>query len=102
MMTIEQIEELVVTWAEDRGILAESAPEDQFGKALEEIAELFRALRGNDDDGIRDGIGDVLVCLAILANMVDMDLQECFADAWDQIKDRKGQMRNGVFVKENV
>lgn len=32
-----------------------------------------------------------------------MDLVQCLAEAYDEIKDRKGTlMPNGIFVKENV
>ncbi|OOF50707.1 hypothetical protein BKK52_00740 [Rodentibacter trehalosifermentans] len=35
-----------------------------------------------------------------IANLNGMDIQECVWHAYDQIKDRKGKMIDGVFVKE--
>ena len=37
-------------------------------------------------------------CL-VLAKTLGIDFEECLAKAWDDIKDRKGIMHNGVFVK---
>ena len=50
---------------------------------------------------MRDGIGDVVVTLIILAMQNDMDLYECLNQAYNEIKDRKGKNVNGVFVKES-
>lgn len=38
--------------------------------------------------------------LEALADTFDTTVEECTAIAWDEIKDRKGKMINGVFVKE--
>ncbi|WP_432355287.1 MazG-like family protein [Sporosarcina sp. A2] len=38
--------------------------------------------------------------LVVLAEESGTDIEECTAIAWDEIKDRKGKMVNGVFVKE--
>ena len=37
-----------------------------------------------------------LVC----ARYFDLDIHDCVQAAWDEIKDRKGRMIDGVFVKE--
>ncbi|EQA5441074.1 MazG-like family protein, partial [Enterococcus faecalis] len=47
-----------------------------------------------------DGIGDVVVTLIILAMQNNMDLYECLNQAYSEIKNRQGEMVNGVFVKE--
>ena len=52
-------------------------------------------------DALRDGIGDVVVTLIILAMQNDMDLYECLNFAYDEIKGRTGKMVNGVFVKSS-
>jgi len=49
---------------------------------------------------IKDGIGDVVVTLVIIAAQLEISFEECVALAYDEIKDRKGKMINGVFVKE--
>ena len=32
--------------------------------------------------------------------LLDVDFENCVQSAWDEIKDRKGRMIDGVFVKE--
>ncbi|WP_423742522.1 hypothetical protein [Enterococcus cecorum] len=39
--------------------------------------------------------------LTVLAYRLNTNLEECLAAAYDVIKDRKGKMINGVFVKES-
>ena len=36
----------------------------------------------------------------MLSIELNMDLKDCVQHAYDQIKDRKGVMREGVFIKE--
>jgi hypothetical protein len=38
--------------------------------------------------------------LTILAAQRDINVESCLDAAWEQIKDRKGKMVDGVFVKE--
>ena len=57
---------------------------------------LFRS----DMVNIIDGLGDVAVTLIILAELQGLDLTECLEVAYGVIKERKGSMRGGVFVKE--
>lgn len=47
------------------------------------------------------GLGRVVDILAALAYRLGTNLEECLAAAYDVIKDRKGKMINGVFVKES-
>ena len=49
---------------------------------------------------LKDGIGDVIVTLVILAEQQGLSLEECLQAAWDEIKDRKGKTVNGTFIKE--
>lgn len=35
-----------------------------------------------------------------VADYFDLDIHDCVQSAWDEIKDRKGRMIDGVFVKE--
>jgi len=48
-----------------------------------------------------DGIGDTLVTLILLSEMLNTDIMTCLQLAYETISERKGQMVNGVFVKEN-
>ncbi|MDG0921373.1 hypothetical protein P6Y11_11555, partial [Enterococcus faecalis] len=54
----------------------------------------------NNENDLRDGIGDMVVTLIILAMQNNMDLYECLNQAYSEIKNRQGKMVNGVFVKE--
>jgi len=40
------------------------------------------------------------VVLTILAAQKNLEIEECVVHAWHQIKDRKGRMVDGIFVKE--
>lgn len=91
----------VIRWSEDRKIIPNSTPAAQLTKAYEEMGELKNAIETNDRPGIIDGLGDVLVCLINVAALADLDLTECLAAAYDEIKDRKGYLsKEGVFIKE--
>ena len=45
-------------------------------------------------------ISELYFCLLGIAEQLDFDLTECVQAAWDEIKDHKGSMIDGVFVKE--
>lgn len=93
---IKQVEQ----WSINKGLdKAESSK--QFLKVTEEVGEVAAALARNDKDALRDGIGDVVVTLIILAQQNGMDLYECLNQAYDEIKGRTGEMVNGVFVKSS-
>ena len=73
----------------------------QLAKFFEESGEVAAALCRNDIDELRDGIGDVIVTLVILAQQNNMTLYECLEQAYGEIKDRTGVMsKDGSFIKE--
>ena len=43
---------------------------------------------------------NLIVVLINIAERNNLSIQECLQQAWDDIKDRKGRMVDGVFVKE--
>ena len=87
-------------WAEDRNLIEGSNPDKQMLKLAEEMGELAAALaRGKDVEAV-DAIGDMVVVLTILAAQLDVAIETCIEHAWDEIKDRRGRMVAGVFVKE--
>lgn len=96
-----EIELQVIRWAEARRIVPNSTALAQAIKTHEELGELLSALhRGNKEEAI-DAYGDILVTLIISADLAGVDLVDALAHAYDQIKDRKGILReDGVFVKE--
>lgn len=99
--TFEELEAKVVSWAKARSIIPNATPQAQLNKALEELAELFKAESQKNDAEIRDGVGDVLVCIINYCAIKYIDPVSCLAGAYDEIKDRRGTlMPDGTFVKE--
>jgi len=96
--TIELYEKRVVQWANDRNLIKGSDSRAQHIKLQEEVDELWVSLR-NKKNPI-DDIGDCLVVLTIIAEQQGLTLLECIAHAYEEIKDRKGVMRDGIFHKE--
>lgn len=96
-----EVEIDVIRWAEARKIIPNATPQSQFLKAVAEMGELADAVNKRDMDGIRDGVGDTLVCLINMCALLDIDVVDCLQLAYDEIKDRKGTLLpSGVFVKE--
>ena len=107
--------ENVIQWARDRNIIEGSTSIKQLDKTSEEFNELQRAVAAfflarelclwnveeDSYSAIRDAYGDVLVTLIISAHQLGIDLEDALAAAYDEIKDRRGVLRNGVFVKES-
>jgi len=92
--------DLIRDWAEQRGLYDKGDPKTQALKLVEEVGETSRAiLKGNHED-IIDGIGDCVVVLTNLAELVNTPIEECIDRAWNEIKDRKGKMDNGTFKKD--
>ena len=85
-------------WHHDRNLIEGSDDKSQFAKLIQEAGELSDNIcKGND---IKDDIGDMIVVLINIAERNDLSITECVRTAWDDIKDRKGKMVDGVFVKE--
>ena len=49
---------------------------------------------------IRDDVGDMMVVLINIMERNGLSMEDCLEVAYDDIKDRKGKMIDGVFVKE--
>ena len=86
-------------WHHDRNLIDGSDDKSQFAKLIQEAGELSDNIcKGND---IKDDIGDMIVVLINIAERNDVSITDCVRKAWDDIKDRKGVMIDGVFVKED-
>jgi|TARA_B110000444_G_scaffold155032_1_gene145130 NTP pyrophosphatase (non-canonical NTP hydrolase) len=86
-------------WHHDRNLIDGSDDKSQFAKLIQEAGELSDNIcKGND---IKDDIGDMIVVLINIAERNDVSITECIKTAWEDIKDRKGMMRDGVFVKQD-
>ena len=92
--------ERVRNWAFERGLYEKGDPKTQYIKLQEEAGELAKAILNKDQDEIVDALGDCAVVLINLSHLCGYTLEHCMDLAWDEIKDRKGKMNNGTFIKE--
>lgn len=91
----------VMQWAEARGIYENGTALGQASKTVEEACELLIAIAKNDKAEIADAIGDVMVTLVNVGVLTDLDVRQCFYNAYKVIEHRKGYLnKDGVFVKE--
>jgi len=95
MEVIKQIEK----WVIDRNIHTQD-PKVQMCKTVEELGELASALNKNNPKQLKDSIGDTVVALIAIALQSGVDFTGCMEIAYNEIKDRKGKMIDGLFVKE--
>lgn len=93
---------LIQNWAWDRNLIDGSTPNAQMLKLMEEVGELVGGVCKDNVDVIKDSIGDVFVVLTIVAAQMGWSIEECVQAAYAEIKDRKGRMVQGVFVKEEA
>lgn len=94
--TVKKTEE----WAEARNLIAGSNPKAQLLKLVEEVGELTTEINKDRIENAMSELGDVVVVATILAKQIGSTLPECLEIAYNKIKDRKGRMVDGVFVKE--
>jgi len=99
-MKYNELEPLVIKWAQEKGILEKGTPTAQCNKTLEEVMELSTALFSNDREEIIDALGDILVTIIIQAEMQGLKLEDCLESAYNVISKRKGVMIDGQFVKD--
>jgi len=98
-MTIEEIEQMILEWSLDRGIIDYSTSQIQTLKAVSEMGELADAVAKGEP--VDDHIGDIIVCLTNIAYMNNTNLEDCIHVAWNDIKDRKGKLSpHGSFIKD--
>ena len=93
--------DLIRTWAEERGLYDKGDTKTQFAKLVEETGELAQAILKKDNAEFADAIGDIVVVLTNLAHLGGVTIEECIDSAYNEIKNRKGKMSNGTFVKND-
>lgn len=119
-MNFEELQELVLNWADDKDLIDEENADKQFMKFIEEVFEFrfemqnranyqkaFKHLKcdgsyalGKNKVDMELEMGDILVTLIILCKQLDIDPIDCLDRAYEKISKRKGKTINGVFVKE--
>lgn len=92
-------------WADERN-LKQADPKIQWMRITEEVGEirdvLLKPTKFTDPQmALKDAIGDTLVTIIVLAHQLDLDVTECLNIAYEEIKNRKGKIVNGTFVKES-
>ena len=92
--------DLIKQWVKDRNMNTGN-PKQQMCKTVEELGELANAINKNKIEEAKDGLGDVIVTLVCIAEQLGLDINDCIDYAYNEIKDRKGKLIDGIFVKEN-
>lgn len=90
----------VEQWAIAKGLDNQNNRNAQALKVMEEVGETMAALARGKKEDIKDGIGDSIVTLIILAMQCGFTATECLDAAYNEIKNRKGKTVDGVFIKE--
>ena len=115
-MNYQELEKLVLEWADDKDILEKATPMAQANKTLEEVQELIEAVywqkynvetyvnekgkQVNTKEEIKDALGDIIVTIIIGAELQGLQLEDCLESAYNVIKNRKGKMVDGQFIKD--
>ena len=94
------LEQDIIGWAKVRGIFATGTRDGQAKKMLEEAGEVVVEVAKGSQLYVAKEIGDVLVTCILLAEMYGFTTDDCLSAAWDTIKNRKGKMVDGQFVRE--
>ena len=87
-------------WAKERGIYEKGTVRGQFTKLLEEVEELNQAILEKDKKELIDAVGDCVVVLTNMAALNGVPIEFCINSAYEEIKNRKGVMKNGTFEKD--
>ena len=108
MKDFHQLNELVINWASEKGILDKATPLAHISKTMEEVHETMLAIAAqangldefinfkgetcNTADEILDGFGDILVTVLIGLKMQGLDALVCLQSAYDVISKRTGTL----------
>lgn len=108
-MEFKELQEKVLEWADSHDLLHEENADKQFLKFIEEVFEFkteFDLIKERKEKGLiclnRDmqlEMGDIFVTLIILCKQLGIEPQYCLKEAYEKIKNRKGETRNGMFIK---
>ncbi|QOY37061.1 MazG-like family protein [Anaerobacillus isosaccharinicus] len=99
-MIMNDLTKVIQQWAIDRK-LDTADPNKQMLKLGEEFGELCSAMARGDEWKTSDAIGDMYVVLTILSMQLGLNIEACVLAAYEEIKDRRGEMVNGTFIKDS-
>ena len=95
---MKELTKLIIQWHHDRNLINGSSNKDQVLKLIQELGELSDSVcKGND---VKDDLGDMMVVMLNIMEREGVSMEECLLTAYNDIKDRKGKMIDGIFVKE--
>ena len=99
ILPMDSLVEQVWGWFEEKKL---SDPVMQMVKVQEEIGELAHEIARSNYHSREtiDAIGDSFVTLIGMCHHLDIPPEAALSLAWDEIKDRKGEVINGSFVKK--
>jgi NTP pyrophosphatase (non-canonical NTP hydrolase) len=87
-------------WHIDRNLIDGATDKDQVLKLMQEVGELSdNVCKGQD---VADDIGDCMVVLINIAMRNGLSIEHCLQVAYNDIKDRRGVMKDGIFIKEST
>lgn len=72
---------------------------DLMPRAAELIGLISLRIRKTNDE-IEEYIVRLISCLRTIAKSENLNFEDCLSQAWNEIKDRKGKLIDGVWVKE--
>jgi NTP pyrophosphatase (non-canonical NTP hydrolase) len=96
---ITELTARIEEWARERA-LDTADPAKQMLKLGEEYGELCQGLAKDRPEQVKDSIGDMYVVMTILSLQLGLDIESCVMHSYGEIKDRKGKLVNGVYIKE--
>jgi hypothetical protein len=64
------------------------------------LGVIAKGISKGDVVQVADGVSGLVMGLQILCDSTSINIYECMSEAWNEIKDRKGMLIDGVFVKE--
>jgi hypothetical protein len=99
-MTMDKLECNVVDWALKRNLYRESTEKTRLAKMREEAQELIDAIDSGVEMDIMMEFGDVMVTGINYFYPKGYWLDHPLGMAYAKIKDRKGKMVNGTFVRD--
>ena len=67
---------------------------------MQELGELSDDICSDIYNDLTDSLGDMLVVMINILARNKLTLEECLEVAYEDIKDRKGKMVDGIFIKE--
>ena len=99
-LDLTQLTARIQGWAVDRNLHTA----DHVKQALklgEEFGELCQGIVKGNEEQIKDSLGDMYVVMTILSMQLGLEIEDCVYHAYDEIKDRRGKMVDGIFIKES-